>query len=165
MFDDQQELAGGQDLNVGTERALNDVALSIGFSMMVLLFVVVSSMTALQNIAVNLPEAVPAQADRRQAGAALDVVVSLEAVDGELNAVYVDDQQVVHLDASLDAVLARRYGERLAKAGAVALQIHADGSLSHATVSDAAFRFNGAFRSLGGVSRKVTVRYMARPTD
>ena len=164
MFDDQQELAGGEDLNVGAERALNDVALSIGFSMMVLLFVVVSSMTALQNIAVNLPQADPAPAEKRPSGAALTVVVSLEATDGKLSAAYADDQPL-QLDASLDAMLARRYREKLADASAVVLQIRADGSLSHAAVSEAVFRFHAAFRSLGGASRKVTVRYVARPTD
>ena len=164
MADDHADLAGGEDLNVGSERALNDVALSIGFSMMVLLFVVVSSMTALQNIAVTLPEADPVPAEEEPSTGALNVVVSLEASDGTLSAVYADDQSLP-FDGALETVLEQRYGAQLADASAVVLQIHADGRLSHADVSGLVFRLNAAFRSLGGASRRVTVRYVARAVD
>ena len=164
MLNDHSDLIGGEDLNVGSERALNDVALSIGFSMMVLLFVVVSSMTALQNIAVTLPEADPAPAKKEPSADTLHVVVSLEARDGRLGAVYADDQSLP-LDGALETALEQRYGAPIADAGAVVLQIHADGGLSHADVSGVVFRLNAAFRTLGGASRRMTVRYVARAAD
>ena len=164
MADDYSDLDGGEDLNVGSERALNDVALSIGFSMMVLLFVVVSSMTALQNIAVTLPEADPAPAEKEPSTGSLNVVVSLEAHDGNLGTVYADDQPLP-LDDALETTIEQHYGATLADASAVALQIHADGSLTHAAVSEVVFRLNAAFRTLGGASRRVTVRYVARQAD
>lgn len=164
MADDYSDLAGGEDLNVGSERALNDVALSIGFSMMVLLFVVVSSMTALQNIAVTLPEADPAPAEKEPSAGSLNVVMSLEAHDGKLGTVYADDQSLP-LDGELELALEQLYGASLADASGVVLQIRADGSLSHADVSGMVFRLNAAFRSLGGASRQVTVRYIARTED
>ena len=161
-LDEDKDFASEGSLSSG-ERALNDVALSIGFSMMVLLFVVISSMTALQSITVNLPQTDRASPKEKSEKKTV-VVVTLEA-DGEglLKAVYGDGKEL-DLSAPLGPRLEDLYEDSIAGAGTVDLQIHADGSLSHKTVSETAFRLNSAFTSLKGV-HKVTTRYVALEAD
>ena len=165
-LDDEPDFSGGESLGGGgADRALNDVGLSIGLSMLVLLVVVVSSMTALRDIAVNLPEAEPAPADEAAARPPPTVEVSLEAnADGSLRAVRADGAPL-DLAAPLAPRLEAQYGAELAGADAVALRVRADGALSHAAVSEAVFALAAALRSLGGGGRKVSVRYVAREAD
>ena len=152
---------GGEGGFSGSDRALNDVAMSIGFSMMVLLFVVLSSITALQNIAVNLPQADQASTEEDKTVQKTPVVVvTLEAdAQGMLKAVYLDDNEI-DINIPLESRLEAMY-ENIVDAGAVKLQIRADGSLSHKTVSETVFRLNSAFGSIGNVPGKVTIRYAA----
>lgn len=161
-LDEEKDFASEGGL-VSGERALNDVALSIGFSMMVLLFVVISSMTALQRITVNLPQTDRASTTEKSEEKT-PVAVTLEAdEEGLLKAVYGDGKEL-DMSAPLGPRLKDLYGDNIASAGAVSLQVYADGSLSHRTVSETVFRLNSAFRSLKGV-RKVTTRYVALEAD
>ena len=152
-------LSGAESVGSSSERALNDVALSIGFSMMVLLLVVVSSMTALQNIMVNLPQAKPeAEEEAGPSAKSVTVVVTLEAgTDGSLQGVYADGRTVDPNGQPLGVLLANQYAEDLEGVSAVSLEIRADSSLSHGTVTESLDRFRKALSSIGGVSRKVTV--------
>ena len=163
-LDDDADFSGGESLGGGSDRALNDVGLSIGFSMLVLLIVTVSSMIAVRDIAVNLPEVAPAPAE--EAGQAPPTVeVSLEAGEsGAMRAAWADGAPL-DLDGPLEARLEARYGDELAGASAVALRVRADGALTHKAVSEAVFTLAAALRSLGGAERQVTVRYAAREAD
>ena len=163
-MDDDGGLRDGESLGgAGSERALNDVALSIGFAMMALLLVVVSSMTALQNLAVNLPRVEPDRPAEAPARKVPTVVVAIEAdAEGKVRALSAGDA-ALDPAAPFGPQLEALFGEALAGADAVALRIDADGGLSHAAVSEIVFRLNAAFAVLGGAPREVTVRFAARP--
>lgn len=163
-LDDDHDFSGGDSVGGGTDRALNDIGLSIGFAMMVLLFVVLSSVTALQNVAVNLPQ-IDSDAAGSDAPPVPVVAIDLEAgADGALEAVRADGEPL-DMNAPLEAPLTALYGAVLADGTTVELHILADGGLSHASVSEAVFRLHAAFGSLGGETRKVVVRYVARAAD
>ena len=163
-LDNDLDSSGAEGLGGSAERALNDVGLSIGFSMMVLLVVVVSSMTALRDIAVNLPDVKRSEVEEADMRAPVVVALTLEAdEDGNLRAARMDGAPL-DLGVPLTSRLKTVYADRFAGAEGVSLRVRADGALSHKTVSEAVFAMAAALRSLGG-GRRVAVRYVAREAD
>ena len=167
MSFDQEDLFESDSLSPVSERALNDVALSIGYSMMVLLFVLVSSMTALQNVAVNLPEAERTSAEKDDSSGSQSAVVVLTLIadaNGGLQQVLSDDLPI-DLNESLEARLAEQYGEHLAGASSVWLEVRADRRLSHGVVTEVRDRLRRVLQEFGGTPRQVSIRYTAKQTD
>lgn len=132
------------------ERALNDICLTVGFAMLVLVFVLVPYLTVLQRLAVNLPEDL--RQDNSQPGSAavaleVDVVV-VRGEDGRPRVLFQEAE--VELDR-LATTITDRLGEELKAADQVTVALRADRDLDYQSVVEVLNRLKGI--SLAGHSR------------
>ena len=134
----------------GSERALNDISLTIGFCMLVLVFVLVPYLTLLQQIAVQLPSV--AESSGNGAGPApevLEIDVVVGSRDDGSRIVFVEGNEVVLRD--LLSTLVALHQEELSTADQVGVAVRGDRRLSYQEMVEVL----DALKSLNGYTKAV----------
>ena len=136
MIEDVDALESGLTGTVSGERAMNDISLTIGFCMLIFVFVLVPYLTIMNRIAVNVPATKAVSAQNNGDRQSFEIPVFM-VKDGDGYQVRLGDEQSaeVELPALVNRIV-ERYREKNKDAKTAELLFRADRDLSYQSVME-----------------------------
>jgi biopolymer transport protein ExbD len=149
MMEDMDSLGSGLTEAGSGERAMSDISLTIGFCMLILVFVLVPYLTILNRIAVNVPATKAESTQESAASGELEIpVFVMKEGDGFQISLGTDKETGVAL-ASLADQIASQYGDKIKDCASAQLVFRADRELSYQKVMDVLTQLNSLEERFG----------------